>query len=582
MNFSVCLISKNEGKTLPRLLGSLQEFIARGGKVLLLDTGSTDNTIKVAEDFGCEVYAVGEKFIVEISEQEAEAINTMFVIEGEEPLVKSGDRLFDYSSARNYIAQFSPTDMIATPDCDEVYTTLNIDEIEKEINDGADQLEYNFVFSHDEFGNEAIKFRHCKFYNHKKLKWVGIIHEVLQGRATPKFLDESIIKLEHYQNHETNRSGYLRGLALDCYRDPSNDRNSHYLGREMLWTGRVKSAIQELERHISMDKWPAERAQSMIFIGDAYLSLGDKEQAIDYWLDGYRTAPYRREALMRLADFYYKEGKAQEAAAFATAALTVTTSGFYADNQAHYTYYPHEILYWALWQLGDIEGSHRNFLEAWHYQPRNPKYLADAMFHPLPTVSIVIPTLGRPDGLAKALEAIEQLNYPKELLEVIVEEDNFENRMGVPITFKKGMARSTGEYIIYGSNDTLFLQDSVLTAVLHSLYYQKKLVAFNTGTVSFDEGNICEHFLIKKDLIPELGGEIFDTEFNHVGVDNLLWAKAKKLGEATRCDHAHVLHKHFTRGAEWDEIYKLAWDPYKVEHDRALLNKKLNELYGST
>lgn len=578
MNFSICLIAKNESKTLPRLMGSLREFQSRGGTVLLLDTGSTDETIKVAESLGCEVHAVGEKFIKTIDADLAQKINDRFIIEGDKPLVNAGDRLFDYASARNYIADFSPTEMVAMPDCDEVYTRLDLDAINKIIADGADQLEYNFVFSHDEYGNEAIKFRHCKFYNYKKMKWVGIIHEVLSGRATPQFLGEEIIKLEHYQNHETDRSGYLRGLALDCYLDPDNDRNSHYLGREMLWTGRIKSAVQELERHISMDKWPAEKAQSMIFIGDAFLSLGDKEQAIDYWLDAYRTAPYRREALMRLADFYYKEGKAQEAAAFATAALTVATSGFYADDQAHYTYYPHEILYWALWQLGDIEGSHKNFLEAWHYQPRNPKYLADAMHYPLPTVSIVIPTLGRPDGLEKALEAITNLNYPKELLEVIVEEDNFENRMGVPITFKKGVARSTGEYIVYGSNDTSFLPDSVITAVLHSLYYDKKLVAFNTGEVSPDEGNICEHFLIKKDLIPELGGEIFDTEFYHVGVDNLLWAKAKKLGEATRCNEANVLHKHFTRGAEWDEVYKLAWNPDNVEHDRNLLKKKLDEL----
>jgi len=580
MNFSVCLIAKNESKTLPRLMDSLKEFQTRGGKVLLLDTGSTDETIKIAEGLGCEVHAVGEKFIKTIDAELAQKINTRFVVEDEEPLVKAGDRLFDYASARNYIANFSPTEMVAMPDCDEVYTRLDLDAINKLIADGADQLEYNFVFSHDEYGNEAIKFRHCKFYNYKKMKWVGIIHEVLSGRATPQFLDESIIKLEHYQNHETDRSGYLRGLALDCYLDPDNDRNSHYLGREMLWTGRIQSAVKELHRHVGMDKWPAEKSQSQIFIGDAYAQLGQNEYAISYWFDAYQTAPYRREALMRLADFYYKNGKAQEAAAFASAALTVTTSGFYADNQAHYTFYPHEILYWALWQLGDYEGSYKHFLEAWHYQPMNQKYLADAKHYPLPKVSIVIPTLGRPDGLEKALNAVSNLNYPKELLEVIVEEDNFENRMGVPITFKKGVARSTGDYIVYGSNDTSFLSDSVMNAVLHSLYYKKKLVAFNTGEVSPDEGNICEHFLIKRDLIPQLGGEIFDTEFYHVGVDNLLWAKAKKLGEADRCEHAHVLHKHFSRGAEWDEVYKLAWNPDHVEHDRALLDKKLKQLYA--
>ena len=44
MNFSIVLIAKNESKTLPRLIGSLSEFQKRGGNILLLDTGSTDDT----------------------------------------------------------------------------------------------------------------------------------------------------------------------------------------------------------------------------------------------------------------------------------------------------------------------------------------------------------------------------------------------------------------------------------------------------------------------------------------------------------------------------------------------------------
>ena len=66
MNFSVCLIAKNEEKTLPRMIGSLKEFQSRGGEILLLDTGSTDNTAKVAEELGCIVYKVDDKFKINI------------------------------------------------------------------------------------------------------------------------------------------------------------------------------------------------------------------------------------------------------------------------------------------------------------------------------------------------------------------------------------------------------------------------------------------------------------------------------------------------------------------------------------
>src|SRR6267142_1639782 len=73
-------------------------------------------------------------------------------------------------------------------------------------------------------------------------------------------LPESQIKLEHWQNQETNRSGYLTGLALDCFLNPDNDRNSHYFARDLMWSGRYRSAIREFDRHIAMNKWEAERA----------------------------------------------------------------------------------------------------------------------------------------------------------------------------------------------------------------------------------------------------------------------------------------------------------------------------------
>ena len=83
--------------------------------------------------------------------------------------------------------------------------------------------------------------------------------------------------------------------------------------------------------------------------------------------------------------------------------------------------------------------------------------------------------------------------------------------------------------------------------------------------------------MIRKDII-EKTGDVFDTDFWHVGVDNLLHAKMKKLGIFKRAEKAVVLHNHFTKGAEMDEVYKVGWDQVKVDEDRALLEKKLSEL----
>jgi len=83
--------------------------------------------------------------------------------------------------------------------------------------------------------------------------------------------------------------------------------------------------------------------------------------------------------------------------------------------------------------------------------------------------------------------------------------------------------------------------------------------------------------MIRRDIIGMIG-EVFDTDFWHVGVDNLLYAKMEKLEIFKRAEKAIVKHHHWTKGAEMDETYKVGWDPIKVNEDRILLAKKLKEL----
>ncbi len=375
MNFSIALIAKNESKTLPRLVESLKEFKARDGKIYLLDTGSTDGTAQIARDLGCIVTEVGEKFLITLDADTADSINHKFITEGEEIIVKAGDKNFDYASARNYIAEIADTDFVAMPDCDEVFTVFNLDAIEESINEGADQLEYSFVFAHDAAGAPLIKFQHSKFYNKQKMTWKGIIHEVLSGEANKVTLPESVIKLEHWQNPETDRNHYLTGLAIDCYKHPENDRNSHYFARELMYKGRFRSAIKEFKRHIEMNAWATERAQSMIFIGDCYKYLNDPLKMHAYYLKAFNLDPNRRESLMRIADYFYNQGKHLQTVAFAKAALEIKGYSFYGNNETYYTYYPHELLYWGYWYLGEKEKAKEHFLKCLEYYPTNEKFI---------------------------------------------------------------------------------------------------------------------------------------------------------------------------------------------------------------
>lgn len=580
-NFSVCFIGRNESKVFQRALDSLKEFKERGGEICYLDTGSTDNTAQMAKDFGCKVEEVGEKFLFTLTQEQVDAVNERFLVEGEESILEVGGKLFDFAAARNYCADnLATNDMVAWLDCDEAYTALDIDAVCEFIDKGIDQFEYEFVFSHDHRDNPLVQFVQSKFYNKKKIKWVGIVHEVLDGAGKRQYLPDTVFKNEHWQNRETQRGGYLRGLALDCFQNPGKDRQSHYFARELVWHNRPKSAIKEFERYLEISWWKPERSQSMIYIGDCYKTLGDEVKAVEWYHKAFQEEAGRREPLMRLAEYYNTKKDWQRVVCYCKAALEIGWNGYYSNNKYHYGHIPHEFLAEAYWCLGNKEEARKHIDEALKHMPYHGKLLYDYRFHyELPKVSFVIPTLGRPEGLARCLDSIKRLNYPQHLIETIVLED--EPRIGVPKRVKEGFDKSTGEYIVYGSNDCEFTSDSLMIALLEMKKENKSLCAFNTGEVSVDEGNICEHFIIKKDFVNEkLNGEIFDTEFNHVGVDNLLWAQAKKENQATRSEGAVVNHYHWSKpgGNEKDEIYFLGWNNEMVEKDRQLLKEKLDKL----
>jgi glycosyltransferase involved in cell wall biosynthesis len=53
MDLSLCMIVKNEANKLPRCLSSVQGIV---NEIIVVDTGSTDQTTKIAQSFGAQVY----------------------------------------------------------------------------------------------------------------------------------------------------------------------------------------------------------------------------------------------------------------------------------------------------------------------------------------------------------------------------------------------------------------------------------------------------------------------------------------------------------------------------------------------
>jgi len=352
----------------------------------------------------------------------------------------------------------------------------------------------------------------------------------------------------------------------------------------MLWTGRPKSAIREFERHIAMKKWPTERAQSMIFIGDGYGMLGQPDKQAASYNEAFYIDGGRREPLLKLARFYLHNKNYQSAICYAKAAMEIPWGSYYANQKTHYTNEPHEILYAAYGWMGNLDKAKEHIKKALEFQPENKTYLRDLRYYfDLPVISIVIPNLGREEELKKCLDAIkENANYPEDKYEVIVENDSFDDRQGAPRTLKRGVARSKGELVMFIGNDCVPQQDFLIQAVwkmIQTYDEQDGLIGLND---MYWKGEFATHWLASKKLLPYLGGEFFHTGYNHNCCDNELTERCKMINKYTWAELAKVYHDHpilgkaFTKGE--DEVHKLVQNKDNLKADNALLDKRAKEL----
>ncbi len=571
MKFSTVVIAKNEEKTLPRLIKSLEGV----DEIIVCDTGSTDNTIKVAKSLGATVFE--KKFDIIVDEALKKKIDE---IVGENN-IKVGDRAFNFAEARNWAITHAKNDMIFMPDCDEI-VEWDLPEVERLLDEGVDRLEYHFIFCFDAEGKPLIQFSHSKLYNRKKFHWVRNIHEVLEGQGKTVYTDKILLK--HYQNPETNRGQYLKGLAIDYIQNPYNDRNCHYFAREMMYAGKPKEAIKMFEQHIEKPGWNTEKGQSLIFMGNCYRTLKDEQKAMECYARGFTYDMNRREALLGMAQVKYDNAQWVEAERLYWSAVMIPKGNYYANWAPNYGHFPWGQLSVCLFNQGRKEEAKKCLMKALEYEPNNETYKGNLKFFfeefPKPKVSIIIPTLNREEKLKKVLEEIDKnASYPD--YEVIVMRDNFENRKGAPILVKEGVEKSKGELVMFLADDTIPQKDFLLLAV------KKMYDTFGAemdGLVGLNDmywhGEFATHWLASKKLLPYLDGEFFHTGYHHNGCDNELTERCRKMGKYVWSEEAKVFHDHPIRPdfkGEDDETYKVVRKYY--EEDRALL-KKRSEMLG--
>lgn len=289
---SVYAISKNEEKFVDRWMDSVSE----ADEIIVLDTGSTDNTVKKLKKRGAKV-----------------------------KVKKINPWRFDVARNESLALVSQDTDICVCIDLDEVLLPGWRKLIEDNFQKGVTKIRYTYNWSLDENDKPIVSFYQEKIHILNGYKWTHPVHEILSCDKEEKYLTIPELTVNHYPDQTKSRSSYLPLLELSVQEDPDDDRNMHYLGREYMYYNRNNEAIDTLIRHLSLPTatWKDERSASMRFIARCYQRLNRIEEA-RMWLDkAINEAPHLRDPLIEKAILEYMQKNYDEVERLTLKALEI-------------------------------------------------------------------------------------------------------------------------------------------------------------------------------------------------------------------------------------------------------------------
>lgn len=263
MKLSLCMIVKNEAEALPKCLASVQGVV---DEMIVLDTGSTDDTVKIAEEFG----AIAASFTW-INDFAAARNAALQYVTGDWVLVLDADE------------QLAPDAIPAIKDAIQSDSTLVVNLIRQEI--GAAQSPYSLV--------SRLFRRHPRIYFTRPYHAMidDSVAEILQQepqwqiRSLPQvaiwhegYQPGAIASRDKLARAEAAMSSYLADHSHDAY-------VCSKLGALYVQQGRIQDGIALLKRGLqdtsTLD--PSVAYELHYHLGIAYRQQGDPNRAVQHY-----------------------------------------------------------------------------------------------------------------------------------------------------------------------------------------------------------------------------------------------------------------------------------------------------------
>jgi len=343
--WSLAMIVKNEASVLTRCLDSIKNIV---DEIIIVDTGSTDETVEMAKRYTDKVYHF--------------------------------EWVDDFSKARNYSFSKATCDYIIWLDADDFFDEEAQAELLKlktslDIVVDVVYLKYNIGF--DANGNVTTSSRRERIVKREKnFQWKEPVHEcmIVSGNTL-----NSDIAVTH---GEKSRTHSRRNLDIYEKQDALTDRGRFYYGRELKTHERYKDAIKMYEQFLNDGRgWKEDNIRACIDLADCYIAIEEQESAGKALFQTFLYDKPRAETCCRIGQYFLAKGDDHQAAYWYDLALHPNSqqeAGFY--NKDFGSFIPNIQLCMIFFRIGEYDLSYKYHLKAQALKPNDASVLYNVAY----------------------------------------------------------------------------------------------------------------------------------------------------------------------------------------------------------
>ena len=327
ITISLCMSVKNEASTLPRCLDTVGDL---ADEIIIVDTGSTDNTMEIAKQYTDLIYQF--------------------------------EWCDNFSAARNYAFAQASMEYCMWLDADDVLEPEDqkrFQELKAALPAGTDMVMLPYHTAPDEDGRPAITYYRERLVRREAgFRWEGAIHEAIAPSGT-LYYGAAAVTHRRSGTGDPDRNLRIfeglrsRGIAL-------SPREQFYYARELTYHGRDAEAAQQLEAFLQGGEgWIENCMEACRDLAACYQRLGQEALVFPALSAGLRYGPPRAELCCDLGQYFMDRGEYRTSVFWYELALTRPKDeahGGFSIPDCH-DYIPFLQLCVCWYRLGDVEKS---------------------------------------------------------------------------------------------------------------------------------------------------------------------------------------------------------------------------------